>query len=197
MACSKLRVLQNFKEQYSKEWPCIKESKLGPKHAFCIVCNLNFTISHGGSNDCKRHIGSANHKKLASLQATMKPLSFSRPQNSMQTSVTTAEALFTEFMAEHNLPLSIADHANKLFKKMFPDSKIAAEYKMGRSKSTSILHQIAGLRINDLISLLKTTPYSISTDGSNDAEMKQYPVVVTYFNKSLGEIANDVLGNQI
>ena len=35
-----------------------------------------------------------------------------------------AALLFTRFICEHNLPISIADHAGKLLKAMFLDSKI-------------------------------------------------------------------------
>jgi hypothetical protein len=35
--------------------------------------------------------------------------------------VTRSEVLFTSFLAEHNIPLSAADHAGPLFKRMFPD----------------------------------------------------------------------------
>ena len=36
-----------------------------------------------------------------------------------------AELLFTGFICEYSLPISTADHAGKLLKAMFPNSKIA------------------------------------------------------------------------
>ena len=36
-----------------------------------------------------------------------------------------SETLFTNFVAEHNLPFAVADHFTRLYKQMFPDSKIA------------------------------------------------------------------------
>ena len=38
-----------------------------------------------------------------------------------------AEALFTEFIVEHHLPLACADHTWQLFRKMSPDSNIATK----------------------------------------------------------------------
>ena len=38
--------------------------------------------------------------------------------------VVQADLLFSGFLIEHNLPLITADHHAKLFRKMFPDSKI-------------------------------------------------------------------------
>ena len=35
-----------------------------------------------------------------------------------------AEALFTSFLEEHNMPLAVTGHAGPLFRKIFPDSNI-------------------------------------------------------------------------
>lgn len=74
--------------------------------------------------------------KLASMKASMKPLAFSSSHinDNVSHSVTTAEALFTELIIEHNLPVAVADHANKLVKKMFPDSEIAKQYNVQAQK---------------------------------------------------------------
>ena len=42
--------------------------------------------------------------------------------------VVKAELLFSDFLVEHNLPFSTADHAAKLFWDMFPDSKAVIKY---------------------------------------------------------------------
>lgn len=36
-----------------------------------------------------------------------------------------AEVLFSEFVVEHGLPITVMNHGGKLFQKMFPDSQIA------------------------------------------------------------------------
>lgn len=43
-----------------------------------------------------------------------------------------SEVLFTGFLVEHNLPMSVADHAGPLFKQMFPDSAVASQYRRAR-----------------------------------------------------------------
>ena len=53
--------------------------------------------------------------------------------------VVKAELLFPGFLVKHNLPLSTANHAVKLFRNMFPDSKIMTKYRCGRTKTTHIL----------------------------------------------------------
>ena len=42
--------------------------------------------------------------------------------------VVEAKLLFSGFLAEHELPLTTADHGAKLFRNMFPDSKIMNKY---------------------------------------------------------------------
>jgi hypothetical protein len=43
----------------------------------------------------------------------------------VDTNFINAEALFTEFLIKHVLPLAVEDYVDPLFKRMFPDSKIA------------------------------------------------------------------------
>ena len=65
---SKKRRMQTFKMEYSAEWPVLKPSKVGQNHAFCSVCKLDISISHGGRDDCRRHVLSKKHKEYAKLQ---------------------------------------------------------------------------------------------------------------------------------
>ena len=55
--------------------------------------------------------------------------------------VVKAEVLFLVFLIKHNLPLSIADQASKLFRNMFPDSKIVNKHRCGRTKT---IHMLTG-----------------------------------------------------
>src|SRR5258706_314863 len=54
-----------------------------------------------------------------------------------------AEALFMEFIVEHNLPLARTDYVGPLFRKMFPDSAIATKYACCRTKSSCVLEALA------------------------------------------------------
>ena len=51
-----------------------------------------------------------------------------------------AELRFSSFLVEHNSSLSTADHAAKLHRYMFPDSKIVNKYRCGRTKTTHMLN---------------------------------------------------------
>ena len=58
-----------------------------------------------------------NHKKLTNFGA-------SSATANLDQKVVKAKLLFSGFLVEHELPLTTADHAAKLFRNMFPDSKI-------------------------------------------------------------------------
>ena len=46
------------------------------------------------------------------------------------------EALFVQFVAEHNLPFCTGDHFTKLVKQMFPDSNIAKHFHCSCTKTS-------------------------------------------------------------
>ena len=46
----------------------------------------------------------------------------------------------TNFLVQHNHPLSIADDLGPLFRNIFTDSQIAKAYASGRTKTTCILN---------------------------------------------------------
>ena len=70
-----------------------------------------------------QHIGTNRHKELAK-SATSKPVtSFFR--SDISDSTIRAEAMWFMFVAKHNLAFLTSDHANRMFREMFPDSTIA------------------------------------------------------------------------
>lgn len=127
---------QEFKENYTKQWSCITASKRGIHYAYCSICNTDVSVKHSGSYDIKEHIKTTRHTSLAEQCQKTKLISDFLSPPTLNFQVINAECLFSEFVVEHNLPISIADHATLLFPKMFPDSKIAKEYACKRTKTT-------------------------------------------------------------
>ena len=72
-------------------------------------------------------------------------------------------------LAENNIPLAFADKLNTLLPNIFPDSKIAKEYKMGKTKANCILNEnIAPNFLQETVQIMKNDFYLLLTDGSND-----------------------------
>ena len=106
--------------------------KLGDVHAFCKVCKVDISIGNGGKSDVKRHVGKAKHKKQKQAAQDSNKINQFYPAHA-DNEVIRAETLFTKFIAQYNISFSASDEFNKLVKRMFPDSKIAAKYGAGRT----------------------------------------------------------------
>ncbi len=188
---------QKFKSDYTRDFPCIKVSRKGNFHAYCSVCNCDFSIQHGGRDDIKRHIDTRKHTQNANSAAHSQPLTsfFNVAGSDEELKTTKAEVYFTGFLVEHNLPLAAADHAGPLFRKMFPDSKIAAKYQCGRTKTGAIISELAAETAEGITEITRKQPYSLATDGSNDGSGQQqlYPVLLTYFNDKKGQVEQALL----
>ena len=114
----KPRILQKFLLDYTTDWPVLKPSTKGATFCYCCTCRLNFSIGHGGRDDCKRHMACKRHKEYAELRRTCPSVSSTFKQKE------TPLVLKTTLM-DSNLPLSAANKFTKTLKEMFPDSEIA------------------------------------------------------------------------
>ena len=72
----------------------------------------------------------------------------------------------------------------KMYKVMFPDSKIAKEFTCGYTKMTSILNEaIAPCLKTEVIGLMTQGPYGLLNDGSSDTGIKKMnPTTVLIFD---------------
>ena len=103
--------------------------------------------------------------------------------------VTKAELSFTGFLLEHNLPIAPTDHAGPLFKKMFPDSKIASKYSCARTKTTAVLGELSKQTSAYIAEKARSCSFSLATDGSNDGEDAQlYPASISVLNETTGKV---------
>lgn len=178
-----------FNKSYSEEFPCITSSRKGNTFAFCTLCCTDFSILHRGKGDIVAHVNRQKHQEMAKTTKDNKKIEVIQ----VDYSVIRAESLFTSFIVEHNLPVSVADHAGPLFRKMFPDSEIAKKYGCARTKTTSIIGEMAKKEKQSLVEVLQKTPFSVSTDGSNKSDMKLYPLVITYHNMDKEKIETSLL----
>jgi len=103
----KRRYESKYQETWQQEYPWIKRSDRGATFAFCLVCCIHISVSHGGKNDASKHSKTAQHMEQSRAQATTKPIKtfFMSAKDSLAPAVTRAEVLFVNFVAEHNLPL--------------------------------------------------------------------------------------------
>lgn len=65
--------------------------------------------------------------------------------------------------------------------------------KCGRNKTTAILHDLAYMARSDLSKRMRSGPFSISTDGSNDDTSKQFPLVIRSINPATMAVNSELL----
>ncbi|KAH6943803.1 hypothetical protein HPB50_027368 [Hyalomma asiaticum] len=129
--------------------------------------------------DMKMHIASQKHTNYV-IAAEGQDTTGSFFQKSCEESAIRAQCLFAGFLAEHNLPLSVSNHAGPLFRKMFPKCEDAKWYGCGRLKATAIVWEMAAGAENTM-EALKRRAFAITVDGSNDSGPQMCPIVATHY----------------
>ena len=77
-------------------------------------------------------------------------------------------------LAENNIPLAFTDKLNTLLPNIFPDSKTAKEYKMGKAKASCMLNErLAPHFLQETVQIMKNDFYLLSTDGSKDTGLEK------------------------
>lgn len=153
---------------------------------YCLICDKSVPVEHQGKADLDRHCDSKKHVDLLNSKRAQKSIKqhFVAVGSEVDKLVSAAEVKVTGFLAEHNLPLATADHLGPLFRNIFPDSKIAKAYACGKTKASCILNRAIAPDLQEtLVNQMKTSCFSIATDGSNDQGLeKMNPVTVRIFD---------------
>ena len=89
--------------------------------------------------------------------------------------VVKAQLLFSSFLADHNLPLRTANHAAKLFRNKFRDSKIVNKYRCGHTRTKHMLNEQITSHLNK--ELLLTRWYGSAGNGMSDEDDNFLPVL--------------------
>ncbi len=88
-------------------------------YARCTYCASDVSISNDGLSNVKTHLHGKHHQEMATACSSRSVKTFFQPQAPQ--GVIEAEALWTQFVAKHNISFQTSDHATKLFSRMFPD----------------------------------------------------------------------------
>ena len=86
-------------------------------------------------------------------------------------------------VAQRSVPLAFADHLSPMIREV-SDGQVAKGYSCARTKSTAILnHAVAPALKSDLVSAMRSSPFSIMIDGSNDTGLeKMNPLTIKIFD---------------
>lgn len=106
--------------------------------------------------------------------------------------VKVAEIKLAAFIVQHNIPFKVMDHLTPLLTNIFPDSKIAKELTMKRTKTrNNITNVIGDSRKSDLTEILRRSRFSVLVDESTDISVtKTACIVVRYFDQEINKIVS-------
>ena len=92
--------------------------------------------------------------------------------------------MVSNFIVQHNLSISVADHLGQLFKNIFPDSQIASSYACAKTKTFCIINKaFQPYYHKQTIDYCKNHPFTVGHDGSNDTGVqKMNPIAVRIFD---------------
>ena len=137
----------------------------------------------------RNHSGREKHKiNVQSLKNQPRVTSTFSSSGESQAAIE-AEVLVTNFLVQHNLPITTADHLGPLFCEIFPDSRIAKSYKCARTKAAAILNEAIAPQCHKYVAdFCKTHRFSVGNDGSNDTGIdKMNPLTIKIFDVNNSE----------
>ena len=115
-----------------------------------------------GINHVKEHCkGTIHEQNKEAIKMTRKILfSFGSSDDSyFKRDVLRSEEKHTNFFIQHNIFFAVADHLSLMYQRLFPDSKIAKNFKCSRTKTTRIMNQAMRLLLrNELTEYMKEEP---------------------------------------
>jgi hypothetical protein len=169
----------SWREQY----PCIEAVKNDDHSFYCTCCMKKLSCKHMGIGDVKRHVQGASHQKASKDFIKQTKLSFTSPGSSSQKKIERAEVKMSILLAQHNVPLSLADHLSPMIRDVF-DGDISKGYACAKTKTSCILNgAVSPLLKNELISAMQQSPFSLCIDGSSDTDLqKMNPITVRIFD---------------
>ncbi|CAK1583027.1 unnamed protein product [Parnassius mnemosyne] len=184
----KLERQKHRAQKYRPEWEELdvfkKWLKPGPNEfkAKCFICDSILTAEIGV---LKMHANRQKHlDAMKMLPSTSKQVSTmaSFVTKKIPTNVQNAEVKLTGFLVEHNLAFKTADHLTELLKSIFPDSKIAQQISLKRTKATAIATAVIGETEKEvMVSKLKQNKFSVICDESTDISTQKASCIVVRF----------------
>ncbi|ESO02017.1 hypothetical protein HELRODRAFT_161238 [Helobdella robusta] len=174
-----------YREQFSTDFPGIKNSKKRENYAFCEYCSTDVSIVNAGVSSIKQHFEKEVHKNNVKIKKSTVGISKFFHSNNLPTSRKTAaaEGAFAYHVAFHSLSFKAADCTNRLISTVFAESETGRKFSSAQTKTQTIISRIlAPKSIENLLSELGSEPFSIATDSSNFKEIKTFPIIIRYFS---------------
>jgi hypothetical protein len=198
-----------FQPKWKEGRPWLQAAKDNIYGATCTACDATLNISSGVSTITK-HEGNTKHlENVKVMNSDQTKFQHSGSANNFFF-VGKRKVVFNQTQQYWNAcilrALNVVEKGhsfnscngdNELYAKMFPDSAVAANYKMKRTKCEyvlefGILPHIKDLILNDVTG----SPFTFHFDETTTSQVKkQYDGYVTYFSRKKGEVCTSYCGS--
>lgn len=166
---------QKFKEEWLELPQFAGWLKKHPSDNFLCLCTVCNSQLRCGKSELEKHAGRDKHKKNVAIKRNVQPVqTFFESKTLHSRKVSEAEIKLAALFAHHNLAFQVVEHLVPVLKECFPDSKIAKDIKLGRTKATNIVKNVIGKKeIDNLASILQKTHFSVLIDESTDISVNK------------------------
>lgn len=193
-----------YQQAFRQEWLSDVEFKdwlqADSKDKHVVIC----TVCDTKLRNCNRfklmtHKSSTKHVKNldAKKNVTVIDNFFKKKtaEKDLKSEVSRAELLLSAFMAEHNTPFKQADHLIEVARNMFPDSEIAQNMTLKKTKVSYVMRDGIALEEREEIArICKENVFSLLIDESTDISVSQIlAVMVRYFDQRKCKLTDALL----
>ena len=168
-----------------KNWIEKRVSNKSKKKTYVPYCKFCLKYVYCGKSELTKHVLTKQHIKASNEIETKSGSGSIEKLLTVGSHSKEIEQRICIFLAEHNLPLRLADSLILLLRKLFPKDQALTGVTLGKQKATNILRQNFSLVLqNQLVELLKTTFFSVIIDETTDRTVdKQLAIIVVFFSE--------------
>lgn len=216
-----------YSPEWTKKYAWVEKCSDDVTSAKCSTCNCTFKISNAGLAQCRAHANSKKHIDAESIklgkssQITLTSMGVTalgkqkrkfrkeilqfltviliipgRP-SSVEDKILKAEILWALKCVKSGFSFNSNEDNGSLFQAMFPDSVIAASYKMSYTKCKYIVqYGICEWLLEELVKDVKEKPYSFLFDETTTVQIKkQYDAYIHYESSTHSKILTRYCGS--
>lgn len=168
--------------ELQKKYPYIQKT-ISDSDVRCGLCQGTFNIGTSGKSEIERHIISDKHKKALTAASKTRTLTNFFPSK-FDRKIAACEGVWAYHVVKANHSFASSDCASKIFRTCFEMRK----FHCARSKCESIaINVLAPYSTNVIKAELEKCQFvCVSVDASNHGNVKLMPVVVRYFQPTIG-----------
>lgn len=170
--------------------PWLARKQGDPTKAYCKVCKRDVGAE---ISTLKRHKKAKVHINNMGKFQEQFVSDLATPVNAVS-GVALATILLCCFIAEHNLPFSIAESLVALNKKIFPDSAIAQAMFMGRTKCSETIKTLGKVANNEIVQKVRVNKFSVIVDETTHiSTTKCFTILVKFYDREANVIRTGML----